>query len=243
MGAVRGSRVSRRSAAHQALPNRYETAVLRESTLLRHWRMDGAFPLVETKGGPSLAASGSGCTASQAGPTKTQKLAAQFDGIAGVASCALDLTAYNTLTVEFLMKWNAAYNNTDRVNIIFGWYAQGAFGIDCDSASGYFYTVLGNYNDANFAKPSTGAWHHYAFLYDLTASGAAQIDVYVDGALVTMANRPHAATQPGPFANTSLTIGGSAGLGKWGPCSIQQLAIYNGLQSAGKIAARAALAV
>ena len=94
----------------------------------------------------------------------------------------------NKLTVEFWLKWNA-YANDDRLAMEFTPNFNdnaGGFLVDPNarqrrqvrpSASAAAHRATTCY----FARPSAGAWHHYAFVIDTTAPAATQITPYVDG--------------------------------------------------------------
>ena len=68
----------------------------------------------------------------------------------------------------------------------------------------------GSRNNAYFARPSAGAWHHYAFVLDTTAPAAEQIIPYVDGQPVAYTKAAQG-TGAGNFANSTLYFMSRAG--------------------------------
>ena len=67
-------------------------------------------------------------------------------------------------------------------------------------------------NNVFFARPSAGAWHHYAFvLRHARRRPATQITPYVDGQAGHATRRSTAAPAPGNFANSTLYLMSRAG--------------------------------
>ena len=92
--------------------------------------------------------------------------------------------------------------------------------------------MAGSRNNAFFARPSAGAWHHYAFVFDTTAPAATQIIPYVDGKAVTY-TKMDSGTGAGNFANSALNFMSRAGLGLFGRGALDEVAIYDRALSPG----------
>ena len=90
----------------------------------------------------------------------------------------MNLSSTSKLTVEFWLKWNA-YANDDRLAMEFTANFNdnaGGFLVDPNAPqSGGKFGVGDRHrrsrNNVYFARPSAGAWHHYAFVIDTTAPG------------------------------------------------------------------------
>ena len=102
------------------------------------------------------------------------------------------------MTVEFWLKWDN-YANDDHLAMEFTDNFNdnaGGFLVDPNAPQlgGSFGVGIGTGDSRNnvfFARPSAGAWHHYAFVLDTAAPAAQQITPYVDG----KAGRLHEARQ------------------------------------------------
>ena len=95
--------------------------------------------------------------------------------------------------------------------------------------------MSGSRNNAFFARPSAGAWHHYAFVLDTTAPAATQITPYVDGKAVTY-TKMDSGTGAGNFANSVLNFMSRGGLGLFGRGALDEVAIYDRALSPASIA-------
>lgn len=64
---------------------------------------------------------------------------------------------------------------------------------------------IGNigYNQAIFARPTAGDWHHYCFVFDQTADAPNQVTPFVDGASVAYV-KPTSEANTGTFSNGTL---------------------------------------
>ena len=99
--------------------------------------------------------------------------AASFDGSNDTASAKLNLSGSSQLTLEFWLNWTA-YANNDRLAFEFTPNFNnndGGFLVDPNAGElgGKFGVAIGrggSRNNAYFARPSAGAWHHYTLVFD-----------------------------------------------------------------------------
>ena len=160
----------------------YSPTVLSTPGLAHYWRLNetsgtsfadsvGTSPAT-TSGGPTLGVAG--------GVPNDSDKAARFDGVDDSAGAAVDLSKTKAVTIEFWMKWNS-YANDDRLAMELTKNfneTAGGFLVDPNAPqlSGTFGVGLGigaSRNNVFFARPSAGAWHHYAFVLDTSAPAAA----------------------------------------------------------------------
>jgi PKD repeat protein len=169
--------------------------------------------------------------------------AASFDGSTGAASVPLDYSGTSQLTVEFWLNW-AAYANDDRLAMEFTPNFNnnsGGFLIDPNAGElgGKFGVGIGlneSRNNVYFARPSAGAWHHYAFVFDTNAAAGQQIVPYVDGQPIPY-EKLNSGTGAGKFANSTLYLMSRAVGALFGKGSLDEVAIYNRALSATEVAA------
>jgi PKD repeat protein len=224
----------------------YPSRVLGTTGLLSYWRLGdagGSGTLVDSFGTSNATVNGSptlGVTGALSGDSDT---AASFDGLDDSATANLSLSGTNKVTVEFWMKWNGFANDDDlamEYTPNFNSFA-GGFLIDPNAPQeeGKFGVAIGNgsaRNNVFFARPSAGAWHHYAFVLDSGAAASEQIKPYVDGKAVSF-TKTASGTGAGNFANSSLYFMSRAASALFGAGSLDELAIYNRALDAATIAA------
>jgi YD repeat-containing protein len=218
----------------------YSSTVLGTAGLIDYWRLGEATgtTFADSKGTSPATLTGAtlGVTGALAGDADT---AARFNGTSNYAQAALNLSASQTLTVEFWLKWNTngadddlAMEFTPNFN-----NSSGGFLVD-PNAGGLFgigIGVGGSRNNVFFAQPSAGVWHHYAIVLDATAPAATQIVPYVDGQAVSY-SKGASGTGAGPFANSTLYFMSRAGAALFGGGDLDEVAIYNQALSAATIA-------
>lgn len=216
----------------------YSDAVTGEASILYYWPMDscgGTGTLTASVGGVDLGSANVSCgVAGQVGN------AAYFNGTSAYAQSvsAIDLTAYNHITVEFLTKPDA-YANTDQIGVEFGTgtSANGDFMFTQDNAGGLSTDQLpllsGNVglSYAQYTKYTAVTWHHVAIDYDMSKS-TDEVDLYVDGVLKTPGARPVNANNTGTFGNRTLNVMSRNAASLFAAGTIQHLAIYSGLSAA-----------
>ncbi len=224
----------------------YPSRVLGTTGLLSYWRLGdpgGTGTLIDSYGTSNATTSGAptlGAGGALAGDSDT---AAGFDGLDNAASANLSLSGTSKVTVEFWMKWNGFANDDDlamEYTPNFNSFA-GGFLIDPNAPQeeGKFGVAIGNgsaRNNVFFARPSAGAWHHYAFVMDSAAAAADQIKPYVDGKAVPF-TKTASGTGAGNFANSSLHFMSRAASALFGAGSLDEVAIYNRALDASTIAA------
>jgi PKD repeat protein len=213
----------------------YSPTVLGTPGLAHYWRLNetGGTSFAD-KVGTSNATTSGGPTLGVAGgiPNDSDK-AARFDGVDDAAGAEINLSTTHAVTVEFWMKWNS-YANDDRLAMEFTKNFNdipGGFLVDPNAPqlSGTFGVGLGlgtSRNNVFFARPSAGAWHHYAFVLDTAAPAAQQITPYVDGKLVTY-TKLDSGTGAGNFANAGLYLMSRASSGLFGAGDLDEVAIYD----------------
>jgi PKD repeat protein len=221
----------------------YSPTVLSTPGLAHYWRLNetsgtsfadgvGTSPAT-TSGGPTLGVAG--------GVPNDSDKAARFDGVDDAAGAAVDLSKTKAVTIEFWMKWNS-YANDDRLAMELTKNfneTAGGFLVDPNAPqlSGTFGVGLGigaSRNNVFFARPTAGAWHHYAFVLDTAAPAAQQITPYVDGKAVTY-TKLDSGTGAGNFANSSLYLMSRAAAGLYGAGDLDEVAIYERALDAGTI--------
>lgn len=221
----------------------YSDLVLAAPGLLNYWRCGNASgDGPDARGeGPSLGLIG-GVTHNAPGPlTHGDGGAFSFDGKDDCAVTELDLTAESTITIEFWLKWDAyasdddlAFEFTSNFNV-----TNGGFLIDPNNGGGNWGIGIGDSgerrNNAFFACPSAGAWHHYAFVLDTTAAAAKQITPYVDGVPVEY-TKGLLGTGQGNFTKANLNVMCRNGASLFGGGDLAHVAIYSGALSAEAVA-------
>jgi Concanavalin A-like lectin/glucanases superfamily/PKD domain len=218
----------------------YSKAVSETPGLVHYWRLG------ETNGTTLADSAGSSTATLLGGPTlglagALGGNAAGFDGVDDAASAPVNLSTTTDLTIEFWLKWNAYDNEDDlAMEMTENFNANpGGFLIDPNSSSEAFGVAIGegeSRNNAYFARPSAGAWHHYALVLDTAAPAAQQIVPYVDGKAVAF-NKGASGTGAGAFANGNLYLMSRAGANLFGAGTLDEVAIYDQALSAGQIAA------
>ncbi len=223
----------------------YSSEVLGTPGLRDYWRLGektgtsladpvGNHPAI-AQGGFSL-----GTTGAIEGDLDT---AATFDGATGAAAAPLDLSTASQLTLEFWLNW-AAYGNDDDLAFEFTPNFNnngGGFLVDPNAGEmgGKFGVGIGrgeSRNNAYFARPSAGAWHHYAIVFNTTAPAAQQITPYVDGKAVSF-EKLNSGTGAGNFANSTLYFMSRAGSSLFGKGGLDEVSLYNRALSAAEVGA------
>jgi hypothetical protein len=220
-------------------PVSYSETVLATPGLTHYWRFQ------ENSGSTSLSDGVGGTTATAGGGTTlgvTGALggtAAGFDGLDDFAQAPVDLSGTSQLTVEFWLRWNAFAEDDSLAMELTPNFNANDGGLLIDPNAGQSFGVaVGNSesrNNAFFARPSAGVWHHYAFVLDTTAPAAQQIVPYVDGQPVAF-EKGASGTGAGVFANSPLYFMSRAGSGLFGAGTLDEVALYDQPLSAAQIA-------
>ncbi|MFZ1996062.1 MAG: N,N-dimethylformamidase beta subunit family domain-containing protein [Solirubrobacteraceae bacterium] len=221
----------------------YKSTVTSTAGLVSYWRLGdapGSTTLADASG-PN-AATDFGATLGTPGALFGDAgTSATFNGTSNYASAPIDLSATSKVTVEFWLNW-AAYANNDALAMEYtpNFNNQpGGFLVDPNASTGSFGVAIGSGSgreDIYFPRPSAGAWHYYAFVFDTTAAAGAQITPYVDGKPVTYSVATQG-TGAGNFANSTLYLMSRDGNALFGAASLQEVAIYNQPLTAPTIAA------
>jgi YD repeat-containing protein len=224
----------------------YSNVVSATPGLIDYWRMaeTSGTSLADSVGGKTATAlngvtlGGAGALAGGADSNPS----ASFDGTNDTASAALNLSATNKLTVEFWLKWSSFSNNND---LAFEFTpnssnTNGGFFIAPNSSELQRFGIgIGrstSRNTAYFSRPSANAWHHYAFVFDSSATASQQVIPYVDGVAVSYL-KPNSGTGAGNFANSTLYFMSRAASSLFGSGNLDEVAIYNRALTAAEISA------
>ncbi|HVR05195.1 MAG TPA: N,N-dimethylformamidase beta subunit family domain-containing protein [Solirubrobacteraceae bacterium] len=167
--------------------------------------------------------------------------ALEFGGANESGAIPLNLSGTGTVTVEFWLKWKQ-YANNDSLAMEFTPNFNenpGGFLVDPDAPQfgGSFGVGIGSGNTRNsifFTRPSAGAWHHYALVFNTTKPANEEITPYVDGQPVAF-QQEGANTGQGAFANSTLYLMSRGGNSLFGAGALQDLAIYSQPLSAGQV--------
>ncbi len=218
----------------------YSKAVSETSGLIHYWRFD------ETSGATLADSAGTAAATLLGGPTlglagALGGNAGGFDGIDDAVSAPVNLSATTDLTVEFWLKWNAYADDDDlAMELTENFNANpGGFLVDPNSSQEEFGVAIGegeSRNNAFFARPSAGQWHHYALVLDSAAPAAQQIVPYVDGKPATF-SKGASGSGAGAFASGNLYLMSRSGANLFGAGSLDEVAIYDQALSAAQIAA------
>ncbi len=220
----------------------YGDAVLDTPGLVGYWRLGEATgpSLADSKGtatGTASAGTAFGLTGGVLGDPNT---ALGFDGSDDFGSLPLNLSSTGKATIEFWLKWNGYDTNDDLAMELTPNFNENSGGliVDPNASQGNFGVGIGiadSRNNAFFARPSAGAWHHYALVLDSNAPATQQITPYVDGQPVSYAKTANG-TGAGNFANSTLYLMSRGGQGLFGAGTLDEVAVYNRTLSATEIA-------
>jgi PKD repeat protein len=156
-----------------------------------------------------------------------------FDGANDAAFANVNLSNTPKATVEFWLKWDAFADDDSLAMELTPNFNSNAGGMLLDpnapQENGKFGIGIGSglsRNNAFFTRPSAGAWHHYAFVFDTTAGATNQITPYVDGQPVSY-TKTATGTGAGNFANSQLYFMSRAAAGLFGAGDLDEVAVYN----------------
>jgi PKD repeat protein len=216
----------------ESTPTSYAEAVQGTSSLSHYYKLDESNgPAIQDSKGTSNGTIAGG-TFGLPGPIQ-RGTALGFNGTSDSGAIPMDLSGTSQITVEFWLKWSH-YANDDALAMEFtpNFNANaGGFLVDPDAGEfgGTFGVSIGTPESRNsvfFARPSVGAWHHYALVIDTTAPAASEITPYVDGQPVSY-QKESSETGQGAFANSTLYLMSRAGSSLFGAGTLDELAIYN----------------
>jgi len=241
-----GGKTATTTTTVSVLPNgvsNYSPTVLSTPGLAHYWRMNetSGTGFADRVGTSTAVTSGEPTLGVPGGIPNDSDKAARFDGVNDAASAAVNLSSTHAVTVEFWLKWNA-YSNDDRLAMeLTKNFNEEAGGLLVDPNApqngGTFGVGIGlgtSRNNVFFARPTAGAWHHYAFVLDTAAPAAQQITPYVDGKPVTY-TKLDSGTGAGNFANSNLYFMSRAASGLFGAGDLDEVAVYDRALDAGTI--------
>jgi PKD repeat protein len=222
----------------------YGDAVLDTTGLVGYWRMGEATgPTFADSKGTNHATAFGGTTFGVPGAiTGDPDKAGRFDGVDDYAKANVNLAGTSATTVEFWLKW-AQHRNEDALAMEFTPNFNGndgGFLVDPDAAQfgGTFGVGIGrgdSRNNAFFARPAAGTWHHYALVLDTTKPAASQVTPYLDGQPVSY-QKLDSGTGAGNFANSVLHFMSRGGASLFGQGDLDEVAVFNRALSATTIA-------
>jgi YD repeat-containing protein len=227
----------------------YSEGQLATSGIVDYWRLGEAVgpALLDSAGSNPATAAGEptlGVPGALAGDPNT---AVRFDGVNDSASAPVQLEGKTAITVEFWLKWNE-YANDDRLAMeLTNNFNEvpGGFLVDPNSSYGSFAVGIGIGSSRNvsvFARPSAGAWHHYAFVLDTQAPASEQVVPYVDGQPVTY-TKVESGTGAPAFASSTLSMMSRASNSLFGAGDLDEVALYGRTLSAAEIGNQYALSI
>ncbi len=212
----------------------YEEAVQNTAGLIHYYKLgEPSGPTIaDTKGSSNGTISG-GQFGLPGAVAEDPTTAIGFNGSSDSGSIPLNLSETGKLTIEFWLKWNQYANNDALAMEFTPNFNQNAGGFLVDPNAGEFGGTFGigigsesNRNSVFFARPSAGAWHHYAIVIDTSAPANEEITPYVDGHAVSF-QQEGAASGQGNFASSTLYLMSRDGSALFGAGTLDQLAIYN----------------
>ena len=142
------------------------------------------------------------------------------------------------LTATTLCFWmnKASFNNSHSMAFEYSISVStnnGAFMVDPDSgapASGLFQVALsgsGTPGAIAFTRPSTGVWHHYVVIFNLSQAWPTTISVYVDMSSQSLTNSTTITNPPTSFGNYTLYMGARAASLFFISANLDDVRIYN----------------
>jgi YD repeat-containing protein len=229
------SQATRSVTVEQSGAGAYASRVQATAGLIDYWRMSDAAGtnLADSKGGAVTTVSGTpefGAGSAIPGDSDTS---VSFNGTNSAAQAALNLSGTSKLTLEFWMKWDSYADDDDLAFELTPNFNSnpGGFLVDPNAPEegGKFAVGIGSgesRNTAYFARPSAGAWHHYAIVMDTSAPASDQVIPYVDGQAVPYV-KTKSGTGAGNFANSTLYFMSRAASALFGAGDLDEVALYN----------------
>lgn len=221
----------------------YELAALADSPL-GLWLMDelSGTTMVDSSGhGIHGTYTSTGVTLGATGPAGLPR-AAGYDGSTGSASVAINLSAYNTVTIEFAL-WTPSWPSGTQLVYEYGNPSTSLNGLygNADSAGMWASATTGGDSRSagrRAARPSTGAWHFFSVVH---ARGGWP-DIRINGADANSTTWNENSVT-GNFANLVLTLMSRGGTSLFRPGRMAGLAIYPGALSNARRDAHASIAL
>ncbi len=219
----------------------YAESVLGTPGLIDYWRLNEASGSVFTDsvGGNHATVVGDPILGVNGGVPNDSNRAARFDGGNDAASAPVKLGGKTAATVEFWLKSDSWANDDDLAMELTNNFnsTPGGFLVDPNSSYNSFAVGIGigaSRNVSVFARPSTGAWHHYAFALDTQAPASEQVIPYVDGQPVGY-TKVESGTGAPAFADAALNFMSRGAAELFGAGDLDEVALYDRALSAGTI--------
>ncbi|HEY5176453.1 MAG TPA: Ig-like domain-containing protein [Terriglobales bacterium] len=86
-----------------------------------------------------------------------------------------------------------------------------------------------------YNQPSSGAWHHLAFVFDKSKAGANEVSFYVDGVLQTATRSLVTSTNTNNFGSNPLYVFSRGGTGEYASGQVDELRLYSSALTGGQI--------
>ncbi len=144
---------------------------------------------------------------------------------------SIDLSGTDVVSLSFW--FNHDYENSNSTTFEFtestNTHTTG-FGFFPDSTSGNVAMLLkGNvgYNDAGFARPSSGEWHHYILIYDKGNSAADELAMYIDGEISPVLAKSNTNDNTNNFGDEPFYMMSRGGTTEYEDGQIDEVKIYN----------------
>jgi hypothetical protein len=130
---------------------------------------------------------------------------------------------YSTSGGHALLEDSADFNSSTTG---FGLFPDGDAGFSCDGI------VAGVHGDAGYsvncyAQPSSGAWHHFAVIFDKTQPGTQVVSLYLDGVLQTPTHQSYTFTNTNAFGNNPLYLFSRAGRLGYCAAKLDDVRLFN----------------
>jgi PKD repeat protein len=223
--------------------SQYSLTQLATPGLVHYWRLGelSGTTFADSAGTSPATAEGGVQMGVPGGVTEDPDRAAHFDGVNDSASAGIDLSNTHAVTVEFWLKRNFANDDHIAMELTGNYHDNpGGFLIDPNAPQfgGQFAVGIGSggaQNTVYFERPTSGAWHHYAFVMDSSAPAEQQIIPYVDGERVSF-TKPDNGTGAGNFAKSTLYLMSRGAGSLFGEGDLDEVSIFDRALNASTIA-------
>ncbi|HEU4943669.1 MAG TPA: N,N-dimethylformamidase beta subunit family domain-containing protein, partial [Solirubrobacterales bacterium] len=220
----------------------YSATQLATPGLVHYWRLGelSGTAFADSAGSSPATAEGGLLMGVPGGVPEDPDRAARFDGVNDSATAAIDLSHTHAVTVEFWLKRNFANDDHIAMELTGSYHDNpGGFLVDPNAPQfgGKFAVGIGRGESRNtvyFERPTSGAWHHYAFVLDTSAPAEQQILPYVDGEPVSFI-KPENGTGGGNFAKSTLYFMSRGAGSLFGEGDLDEVSIYDRALSAATI--------
>ncbi len=146
--------------------------------------------------------------------------AVNLSGTNGVTLTAWVNRTYSTSGGHTLFEDTTNYNGSTTGFAVFP---------DDNSCGGLQAALHGNvgYVANCYNQPSSGAWHHLAFVFDKSKAGAAEVSFYLDGVLQTATRSLLTSTNTNNFGSNPIYVYSRGGTTEYASGIVDELRVYN----------------